>query len=37
MSVRRVVPDIKSDKLHESRAFYVDLLGFEVPWIWDGL
>ncbi len=30
MSVRRVVPDIKSDKLHESRAFYVDLLGFEV-------
>jgi len=30
MSVRRVVPDIKSDKLEESRGFYVDLLGFEV-------
>jgi catechol 2,3-dioxygenase-like lactoylglutathione lyase family enzyme len=25
-----VVPDIKSDRLQESRAFYVDLLGFEV-------
>jgi catechol 2,3-dioxygenase-like lactoylglutathione lyase family enzyme len=28
--IRRVVPDIKSDRLDESRAFYVDLLGFEV-------
>lgn len=30
MSVRRVVPDIKSHKLGESRAFYVDFLGLEL-------
>ncbi len=30
MSVRRVVPDIKSEKLNESRDFYVNVLGFEV-------
>jgi len=30
VAVRRVVPDIKSDRLAESRGFYVDLLGFEV-------
>jgi len=30
MSVRRVVPDIRSDRFDDSRAFYVDLLGFTV-------
>ena len=30
MDIRRVVPNITSDRLEESRAFYVDLLGFEV-------
>ena len=30
MSIRRVVPNIKSKLLDESRAFYVDLLGFQV-------
>lgn len=30
MEIRRVVPNITSDRLEESRAFYVDLLGFEV-------
>ena len=30
MEIRRVVPNIRSDRLEESRAFYVDLLGFEV-------
>jgi catechol 2,3-dioxygenase-like lactoylglutathione lyase family enzyme len=30
MSVRRVVPDIKSQRLEESRAFYVDFLGLEL-------
>ncbi len=30
MDIRRVVPDITSDRLDESRAFYVGLLGFEV-------
>ncbi len=30
MDIRRVVPNISSDRLEESRAFYVDLLGFEV-------
>jgi len=30
MSIRRVVPNIKSTSLGESRAFYVDLLGFKV-------
>jgi catechol 2,3-dioxygenase-like lactoylglutathione lyase family enzyme len=30
MSIRRVVPDIKSQHLAESRAFYVDFLGFEM-------
>jgi catechol 2,3-dioxygenase-like lactoylglutathione lyase family enzyme len=30
MSVRRVVPDIKSQHLPESRAFYVDFLGLEL-------
>jgi catechol 2,3-dioxygenase-like lactoylglutathione lyase family enzyme len=30
MSIRRVVPDIKSQHLAESRAFYVDFLGLEV-------
>ena len=28
MSIRRVVPDIKSNDLTESRKFYVDFLGF---------
>jgi catechol 2,3-dioxygenase-like lactoylglutathione lyase family enzyme len=30
MSIRRVVPDIKSKNLAESRAFYVDFLGLEL-------
>src|SRR5437867_8035918 len=30
MNIRRVVPDIKSDHLDESRAFYADFLGFQV-------
>ena len=30
MSIRRVVPDIRSENPDASRAFYVDFLGFEV-------
>ena len=30
MSIRRVVPDITTPRLQESREFYVGLLGFEV-------
>jgi catechol 2,3-dioxygenase-like lactoylglutathione lyase family enzyme len=30
MTVRRVVPNIKSDRLDESRRFYADFLGLEV-------
>jgi catechol 2,3-dioxygenase-like lactoylglutathione lyase family enzyme len=30
MSVQRVVPDITTDRIEESREFYVGLLGFEV-------
>jgi catechol 2,3-dioxygenase-like lactoylglutathione lyase family enzyme len=30
MSIRRVVPDIRSDRFDECRTFYVELLGFEV-------
>src|SRR6476619_1566610 len=30
MSVRRIVPDIKSKDLNASRQFYVDVLGLEV-------
>ena len=30
MSVRRIVPDIKSKHLEASRQFYVDVLGLEV-------
>jgi catechol 2,3-dioxygenase-like lactoylglutathione lyase family enzyme len=30
MSIRRIVPDIKSRRLAESRAFYVDFLGLEL-------
>lgn len=30
MSVRRVVPNVKSDRLDESRGFYGDLLGLDV-------
>lgn len=30
MSIRRVVPDIRSKHLNESRAFYVDFLGLKV-------
>lgn len=30
MSVRRVVPNIASDRLDESREFYTGLLGFDV-------
>jgi catechol 2,3-dioxygenase-like lactoylglutathione lyase family enzyme len=30
MSIRRVVPDVSSDRFDESRDFYVGVLGFEV-------
>jgi catechol 2,3-dioxygenase-like lactoylglutathione lyase family enzyme len=30
MGIRRVVPDIKSNRMDESRAFYVDFLGLNV-------
>ena len=30
MTIRRVVPDIASDRLEESRKFYADVLGFQV-------
>jgi catechol 2,3-dioxygenase-like lactoylglutathione lyase family enzyme len=30
MSVRRVVPDITTERIEESREFYIGLLGFEV-------
>jgi catechol 2,3-dioxygenase-like lactoylglutathione lyase family enzyme len=30
MSIRRVVPDIASDDLEESRKFYTNVLGFRV-------
>lgn len=30
MGIRRVVPNITSDRVDESRRFYVTLLGFEV-------
>ena len=30
MSIRRVVPDITSDRLDESRDFYTGFLGFDV-------
>jgi catechol 2,3-dioxygenase-like lactoylglutathione lyase family enzyme len=30
VSIRRVVPDIRSDRFAESRDFYAGLLGFEV-------
>ena len=30
MSIRRVVPDIKSKHLAQSREFYVDFMGFEL-------
>ena len=30
MNIRRVVPDIRSKQMDESRAFYVDFLGFNV-------
>jgi catechol 2,3-dioxygenase-like lactoylglutathione lyase family enzyme len=30
MSVRRIVPDIKSQQLDTSRQFYIDVLGLEV-------
>jgi catechol 2,3-dioxygenase-like lactoylglutathione lyase family enzyme len=30
MNIRRVVPDIRSKHMDESRAFYVDFLGFNV-------
>ena len=30
MSIRRVVPDIKSNDFAQSRAFYVDFLGLEM-------
>ena len=30
MGIRRAVPDIESERFDETRAFYVDVLGFEV-------
>ena len=30
MSVRRIVPDIRSKQLDASRQFYVDVMGLEV-------
>lgn len=30
MTIRRVVPDVTTQRLEECREFYVDLLGFEV-------
>ena len=37
MSIERVVPNIRSERFDESRAFYVGLLGFqeamEMGWI----
>jgi predicted enzyme related to lactoylglutathione lyase len=30
MSIRRVVPNIATDRLDESRKFYTELLGFQV-------
>jgi predicted enzyme related to lactoylglutathione lyase len=30
MTIRRVVPNIPTDRLAESRKFYVDFLGFQV-------
>ena len=30
MNIRRVVPDIRSTRMDESRAFYAEFLGFEV-------
>lgn len=30
MNTRRAVPDIESEKLEESKAFYTDVLGFTV-------
>jgi catechol 2,3-dioxygenase-like lactoylglutathione lyase family enzyme len=30
MSIRRVVPDIASERFDESRQFYADVLGFKV-------
>src|SRR2546428_3259916 len=30
MPIRRVVPNVKSDKFEESRSFYGDFLGFNV-------
>jgi len=30
MKIRRIVPDIRSDKMKESRAFYVDFLGLTI-------
>jgi hypothetical protein len=30
MSIRRVVPDITCNQIHESRKFYTGFLGFDV-------
>ena len=30
MTIRRAVPNIRSDRVAESREFFIDLLGFEV-------
>ncbi len=30
MSIKRVVPDISSERIDESRTFYTELLGFDI-------
>jgi catechol 2,3-dioxygenase-like lactoylglutathione lyase family enzyme len=37
MTIRRVVPNITSNRLEESIAFYTELLGFKIAMIWGGL
>jgi catechol 2,3-dioxygenase-like lactoylglutathione lyase family enzyme len=36
MSIKRVVPDIVSARIEESRKFYTEFLGFDVQWTWVG-
>ncbi len=37
MSIRRVVPDIASERLEESRSFYTEFLGFDVAMEMDAI
>ena len=36
MKIRRVVPNLRGTRMPESRAFYVDVIGLGLPWIWAG-